>query len=205
MFIAISGTDGSGKTTLLSNLARILEGNGVRVHLTKNPSPSYFKNKYVSEYRCGGKTSISPRTMALLSAYDRSEQFEMEIGPSLAEGKWVITDRYLLDAIAIFTLRGLQSTWIEEINKFATQPDINLFLDCPAEVAMQRIRDRGEKISFDESSVEVLQRKRDSYLEWCDRKKVRMIDATLDAQSLAQEAYEIVMAQLRLRQTTFQR
>src|SRR5436305_14234550 len=84
------------------------------------------------------------RTIALLFAADRVEHLldkQNGILQKLSEGYTVITDRYYFSSYA-YNGTYADIDWVVEINKMSAQlrrPDINIFIDVPPEVCMQRI------------------------------------------------------------------
>ena len=190
MLISISGVDGSGKTTLRSNLADLLSRKGgVRVHEIKNPSPAYAKNHHIEAFRANGTYSISIEAMALLSAFDRLEQFETEVKPRLAAEEWVIMDRFILDGLASFTYRGVDHDWVRSLNRHVPWPDLAFFIDCPPTVAIERIRQRGGKMTYDEKSIEILEQKHNAFNDWVGRLPVIRIDGLMSPSDVLNEVH----------------
>jgi dTMP kinase len=79
------------------------------------------------------------------------EHTEKVIKPLLERGVIVISDRYIESSIVYQTAEGLDTYWIEEINKFIVEPDLTIYLDVDPEVALDRkksVRDMFERVEF---------------------------------------------------------
>ena len=151
LFIVIDGIDGSGTTTHSRLLTGFLKGKGYKVHLTSEPSKSeigillrkFLKNK-----------DIPPTTDALMFAADRDIHYHNEIKKKLDEGFIVISDRYIESSIIYQSLQSDQISieWVKEINKFAGEPDLTIFLDLDPKISLARKHDENlekfEEIPF---------------------------------------------------------
>jgi dTMP kinase len=77
--------------------------------------------------------------LALLFAADRLDHVASEVLPRLAEGTWVVSDRYVLSSLAYQTL-DLPATFVAQINGRAPAPDLTVFLEVPPDTALRRRR-----------------------------------------------------------------
>jgi len=113
----VCGIDGSGKSTQISNLARYLEEKSYEVVKTRQPTDMYRQDAVV---RAALNLDISPHVvaeeLALFSAFDRARHIREVINPALAQGKIVLSDRYVYSTFAYFLSRGL--TDIEWLCRF---------------------------------------------------------------------------------------
>jgi dTMP kinase len=90
-------------------------------------------------------------TDALLFAADRIEHIERVIKPALAEGRVVVSDRYLESSIAYQSSQGLPIEWLLSINKYALRPSLNIILDIDPEKSLLRkakLTDKFEDSTF---------------------------------------------------------
>jgi dTMP kinase len=88
----------------------------------------------------------------MLYAADRGQHVEEVIKPALAEGKWVLCDRFS-DATAAYQGRGRGQDLelIALLNKMVTQgirPDMTFLLDCPVEIGLERAIKRNQGTAF---------------------------------------------------------
>lgn len=90
-------------------------------------------------------------------AADRAEHVAEVLKPALAEGGWVVSDRFTASTIAYQGLgRGLDLAELEPVVAFAAsgvEPDLQVLLDVPLEVARGRMEparaDRLESLGDD--------------------------------------------------------
>jgi dTMP kinase len=86
-------------------------------------------------------------TFALLFAADRTDHVANEIAPTLANGTWVVSDRYDLSSLIYQSLTAPDPeaalAWVRELNANALRPDLVVVLDVDAEVAAERRLARG--------------------------------------------------------------
>lgn len=136
--IVLEGIDGSGLSTQAARLhdwlTKRVEN---KVMLTKEPSEGPI-GTLIRQALSGRLTGLSQETLALLFAADRIDHVQNKIVPALIAGYDVICDRYLLSSLSYQSLT-LNSSWIEEINARAIQPDITVFIEVNPETSLTRI------------------------------------------------------------------
>ncbi|MCC2458538.1 dTMP kinase [Bacillus cereus] len=194
LLISLSGIDGSGKTTLLNKLSNHFIENGLSCLKTKQPTPKYRENSLVKKLQSLGTTDVSYEAIALFSAFDRMCHVS-ELEKELQNKDVIFTDRYLLDGIVSFVARGLDKVWVETINSFCPEPHISILVDCPGGVAQERIMARGVTMTYDEKSKEILEFKRNLFLEFCSDSTL-VIDGTKDCEAVFKEALDHINSQL---------
>jgi dTMP kinase len=180
LLIAFEGIDGSGKGTQAKLLARWIREKGYDVFLTKEPTDGAIGKLLRESLRT---SCFDARTEALLFAADRSEHLR-EIMKKLHEGKVVITERYLYSSLAYQSVSGLEMSWLREINAFAPEADLVVYLDVEPEVALERISSRNslrasvrEKEHFERR--EFLEKVREVYLALAkDSENFEVVDAS---------------------------
>lgn len=135
VFIAFEGIDGAGTTTQAAALARQLQARGIDVHLTAEPSTRPLGVQLRRALR--REIEMAPDTMALTFAADRSDHWHGEIAPALANGRWVICDRYLLSSFAYQSLNA-PLEWIVTLNGFVGRPEVTFYLRVDPDTAAAR-------------------------------------------------------------------
>jgi dTMP kinase len=138
-FIVIEGIDGSGTTLQTRAVGTWLERRGHTVLETREPSTGAIGA--LARQRLGVHADTGPVTLALLFAADRLDHVAREVGPALAAGAVVVSDRYLMSSLAYQGL-DCDESWVREINRHARVPDLTLVLDVPADVAFARVQRR---------------------------------------------------------------
>jgi dTMP kinase len=140
-FIVLEGIDGSGTTTQAARLVASLRASGHAVVNTREPSdgPIGVVLRQALTRRLVG---LSDRVLALLFAADRLDHLASVVEPALAEGKVVVSDRYVLSSLAYQGMR-MPLGWVETLNAAARPADLTLYLDVDAGTAARRRQGRG--------------------------------------------------------------
>ena len=91
----------------------------------------------------GGAVDPVARAEALLMAADRAEHVDRVIGPALAAGSWVVSDRYAASTIAYQGYgRGLDPHELARLVSWASAgvvADLSVLVDVDVEVAATRL------------------------------------------------------------------
>ena len=139
----LEGLDGAGTTTQSRILGERLRLAGRRVHVTAEPSggPVGAIVRLVLTRRVSGAGGgLDPSALALLFAADRLDHHATEIGPRLARGVDVVSDRFTLSSLAYQGVTTGDMRWVAEINDRAAVPDLTVFLKVRPAVALGRRR-----------------------------------------------------------------
>ncbi|HAN32867.1 MAG TPA: dTMP kinase [Myxococcales bacterium] len=167
LFIVLEGIDGSGTTTQGDKIEARFKSLGHHICRTSEPSHGEFGVLLRRDLRGQTERRMNPRQVALAFAADRLAHCEHEIAPALNKGHVVICDRYLGSSLTFQVVDGegdITSDWLRSINQPILVPDMTLLIDCPVEIAMQRIVSRGKP--FERYEVEkTLRAVRERYLE----------------------------------------
>jgi dTMP kinase len=179
MFIALEGIDGSGKGTQSKLLNKWIKKKKYETFLTKEPTEGKIGKLLRNALKKG---ELNPIVEALLFAADRNEHVET-IRKKLAQGKIVITERYMFSSMAYQGASGISIGWIKQINKFAIMPDLVLLLDIQPETGLKRITSKKslrsavkEKEYFEVK--EFLGKVRAIYLDLAKEYKFTVVDAS---------------------------
>ena len=144
MFFSFDGVDGVGKTTQIERFCAWLRERGEQVVLGRDPGSTPLGEK-VRELLLSidPQTRISRRSEMLLYMAARAQLVEELIRPALAEGKIVVSDRYLLANLAYQGhAGGVDLDAIRQVGQIATAgvaPDLTFLLDMPHDAATARI------------------------------------------------------------------
>ncbi|MDR0433958.1 MAG: dTMP kinase [Gracilibacteraceae bacterium] len=137
-FIVLEGIDGSGLSTQAALLVPALaKRTGRKTLLTKEPTDGPA-GLLIRQALSGRLREVDQPTLALLFAADRLDHLRNLILPALARREIVVCDRYLWSSRAY---QGLEcdAAWVDEINRFARQPDLTVFLRVRPAVSLARI------------------------------------------------------------------
>ncbi|KXB01125.1 hypothetical protein AKJ41_02655 [candidate division MSBL1 archaeon SCGC-AAA259O05] len=174
-FIALEGPDGCGKSTQAKLLSEWLESEGYDVKVTREPTENPTGKVLRDALR--EKKDLPIEAEALLFACDRLVHVSNVIKPNLEVGKIIVTERYVHSSLAYQTARGLSRDWVEEINKFAIEPDFTIFIDVPPQVGFKRVGSSGEADTF-EQDLELQKRVREIYKDLAEEGNIPQIDGT---------------------------
>lgn len=145
MFIVIEGIDYAGKTTLTEQITEILENNGYDVCNTREPG-GHTVGERVREILVS-EDANKPEDKdiwGILLAATRIEHGRHLIKPALAEGKVVISSRYVMSTM-VYQPTALK--WIERIttgHPDVAEPDFMILCDVSTEMAKRRKQKRSE-------------------------------------------------------------
>lgn len=168
-FITLEGGEGAGKTTQLTFMRDYLEQTGCRVVVTREPGGTMLGEDIrhlLLGHRHDGMT-LTAETLLMFAA--RAEHLERVIRPALAEGHWVLCDRFT-DATYAYQGggRGLaleRIAVLEDWVQGALRPDLTLLFDLPVTVGLARAGKRSAADRFEREDVEFFARVRAAYLE----------------------------------------
>jgi dTMP kinase len=152
LFIALDGLDGTGKSTQQRLLCVWLRERGHDVVACRDPGTTALGERIRTVLLTRDSVPIDRRAEMLLYMTARAQLVEEVIRPALAEGKTVVSDRYLLaNVVYQGHAGGLDPAEIWRVGQVATGgllPKLVFVLDMPPEGAtarIQRQRDRMEE------------------------------------------------------------
>jgi dTMP kinase len=138
-FLALEGPNGVGKTTTAQLLVlQLRERNAIPVQITSEPTDTPL-GRLLRSSEC----DLRGRALALGIAADRYAHLEQEIGPALAAGKHVLSDRYVQSSLVLQRLDGLALDEIWEYNRYVLVPTASFYLHHEPSVIAARLAQRG--------------------------------------------------------------
>ncbi|MEN9957158.1 MAG: hypothetical protein RIR46_766 [Actinomycetota bacterium] len=189
MFISFEGIDGVGKSTQADLLEAHLVGLSREVVRTLEPGGSELGRDIRKLLLHSGH--VDARAEALLYAADRAHHVATVIRPALAEGKVVITDRYLDSSVAYQGAgRILGATEVRDLSMWAIQgllPVLTVLLDLDAAGAVARRAKTGSAPDrLEREKLEFFEAVRASYLELAAAEPERflVVDARLSVDEI---------------------
>ena len=199
LFITLEGTEGAGKSSLVKVVKDYLEGLNRRVICVREPGGTPI----AEDMRAILKTvrsddELCPKAELILMYAARAQLVETLIKPRLAEGYDVVCDRHDLSTVAYQGGgRGIPFSTLDMMRQVALgdfRPDLTLLLDVDPVVGMQRARSRGSLDRFEQSEMDFFVRVRNTYLKCAEKHpdKIKVIDASVDQQSVTREALKIL-------------
>ena len=192
-FITLEGIDASGKSTQIRYLERNLKQLGANhVIVTQEPGGTVVGKEISHLVLKRKELDIFPSTEVFLFAADRSQHVMQIVKPALAEGKFVISDRYVDSSLAFQGAAGMQTEFIQAVNQFAisgVKPDLTIWLDIPVEVTLERLDLRGESDRLESKGVGYLTRVRELYQNMAEMEPYRFVrfDGTKKPEVIAKQ------------------
>ncbi len=170
LFVTFEGIDRSGKSTQAAMLCEALGDAAVGVREPGGTEAGERIRRILKD----PQLRVSPQAEALLFAAARAELVGGVIRPALAQGRVVVSDRFLDSSLAYQgAARGLGVEEVAEINRFATGglvPDLTLLLEIDTATAAARA---GEGDRFEQEGVRLQERVRAAYDELASAQPAR--------------------------------
>lgn len=168
-FITIEGLEGAGKSTQLAILHRWIEDRFGATLVTREPGGTPLAERIRDLVLDEHDEIMDDWTELLLVFAARQQHLTGKIKPALESGQWVISDRFT-DATYAYQGggRGIEPTRIAQLEQLVLagfQPDLTLWLDCPAEIGLARARQRGELDRIEQEDLAFFERCRTAYAQ----------------------------------------
>ena len=197
-FIVFEGGEGAGKSTQVQRLADALRARGQVVVATREPGGSPGAEAIRGLLVSGDAARWTPETEALLINAARADHLDRTIRPALANGQWVICDRFADSTLAYQGYgMGLDRAWLEDLRKRVvgdTEPGLTLVFDLPVDVGLGRAvaSQRYEKMG--RAFHETLRAAFQEIAKSADGRKRVVIDAGKNVDDVAREVLAAVTA-----------
>lgn len=196
-FITLEGIEGMGKSSCLEAAKGAVERVGHPAVATREPGGTTLGESVRSWILHGEHEPLSAETESLLMFAARRHHVEHVIGPALADGRWVLCDRFT-DATFAYQGggRGAPRELLERLADTVPEgltPDLTVLLDAPVEVGLARIGGR-ELDHFEREQADFFERVRAAYLarQAADPGRIRLVDATRDLDAVRADVAALV-------------
>src|SRR5215813_12038668 len=204
-FITFEGGEGSGKSTQIQKLAERLEAAKLRAIVTREPGGSPGAEVIRHLLLSGMGKLLGAEAETLLFAAARDDHVRTVIQPALAQGTWVLCDRFSDSTRAYQGKVGHVPPGIlnamERVTIGDLKPDLTIILDVPVEVGLKRAavrRGNAAPDRFESEDVKFHQELREGYREIAAAEPDRcvLIDATADVDTVAAQIWAVLRARL---------
>jgi dTMP kinase len=204
-FITLEGGEGAGKSTQAERLAVRLRAHAISVAVTREHGGSPGADIMHHVLLSGAAKALGPVAEALLLAAARDDHVRTVIAPALAEGRWVICERFIdwtrayQGVLGRFDPKLIRS--LERLTVSDAMPDLTLVLDLPANVGLARAAKRRTGAApdrFETDKLEFHTRLRQALRVGAASEKDRcvLIDATRSVDRVADDIWAVVSARL---------
>ena len=192
--IAFEGLDQSGKQTQAERLRDRLTALGHRVRLVSFPDYSTHIGDELAK-ALAGEREYGADVMQLLYVANRYE-WRAALQQMLADGWFVVCDRYLASSVAYGEAFGLDAVWLADIQRFLPRPSLTIMLDIAPEIAVTRKsvdRDRYER------DLSLQARVRESYHRLAKGDGWLLLNGERDKEEIAADVFSHLASRLALR------
>lgn len=206
-FITFEGGEGVGKSTQTHRLATRVRAAGFDVRLTREPGGTPRAEALREALLKGLAKDHGATAETLLFAAARIDHVDALIAPALAQGAWVVCDRFIDSTRAYQGALGQVDaaliTALERVSIGAVRPDLTLVLDIPAEIGVARAaarRGSGVRDRFEAETLAYHRALRTAFLAIAAAEPERcvVIDARDDADAVEARIWAAVETRLGL-------
>jgi dTMP kinase len=167
-FITLEGGEGVGKTTNLHFIKSYLQDHNIPAVVTREPGGTPLAEKIRQLLLDNDSEVVSETAELLLIFAARAQHIKHVIEPALAEGTWVICDRFT-DATYAYQGggRNMRVSTIESLENWVQgtlRPDLTILLDAPVEIGLERARLRSAFDRFESEKTNFFEQVRRAYL-----------------------------------------
>lgn len=178
-FITLEGGEGVGKTTNVPFIKNYLQSQNIPVIVTREPGGTQLAEKIRELLLHANDEEVTAHTEILLMFAARAQHLKHVIKPALAQGHWVLCDRFT-DATYAYQGggRGMSMeaiSWLENFVQDDLRPDLTLLLDVSVETGMARAKNRaGQLDRFESEQFEFFNRVRQVYINQAQQYPTRI-------------------------------
>lgn len=197
-FITIEGGEGVGKTTNITLIEECFKHHGVPCRLTREPGGTELGESVRELLLNVQRESLNPMAELLLMFAARAQHLALVIEPLLAEGQWIICDRFT-DSTYAYQGGGRELgneavAILERLVQGELRPDLTIILDVAPQKGLQRAEQRGELDRFEQEQNHFFERVRAGYLERAkaEPERCHVIDASFPLADVQRDVRSLV-------------
>ncbi|MEC8316558.1 MAG: dTMP kinase [Pseudomonadota bacterium] len=197
-FITIEGGEGAGKSTQIQVVKYYHQTRGNDVVATREPGGTSEGQEIRNLLVSGDKDKWSPLSETLLILADRAAHLERVIRPALAEGKYVVCDRFfdstkayqgVAGGLGLDVIHNLQQPVLG-----TTLPDVTFLLDIDPEKGLRRAQVRGGELRFESKTLAYHHTLRNAFLDFAAQEpdRIFVIDADRDVEAVSADILAVL-------------
>jgi dTMP kinase len=195
--VTFEGGEGAGKSTQIERLAAALRAAGFDPLVTREPGGTPGAEQIRQLLVEGPPDRWLPLSEALLLLAARHDHVVRRIAPALADGRWVLCDRFMdstrvyqgvAGAVGEAVIDRLHATVLGDL-----RPDLTVILDVPVATGLGRQRAAGRQ-RYEQMTKAFHERVREGFLALARAEPGRcvVVDATRPVDGVADEVRELV-------------
>ena len=192
LFITVEGVEGAGKSTNIKVIEEFFSEWKLDYVLTREPGGTQIAEEIRELLLKHHEEQMDAATELLLIFAARAQHLSTKIRQTLAEGTWVLCDRFT-DATYAYqgAGRGLDVKLISQLERLVQdnlRPDLTVIFDLDPSVGLERARQRGQLDRIESQKLEFFQRVREGYRNIASREGDRclLIDASQTRETVRQ-------------------
>ena len=195
-FITLEGSEGAGKSTNLEVVQRVLDDHGIAHEVTREPGGTPLAEEIRELILNNREEPVAASTELLLMFAARVQHVEQKIKPLLADGVWVLCDRFI-DATYAYQGygRGIGLQHIEALDAWlleSVQPDLTIYLDLPPEIGAARIANR-EQDRMEQERADFFAAVRSGYVaRAAQHNRIKTVDASGELAEVSTQVARVV-------------
>lgn len=199
-FIVFEGLDGAGKSTQVDMLVKRMQealaisGSGQKVIKTMEPAGTELGAALRELMHSDNSLTMETRLWLIMAA--REQHVQTVILPAINNGDIVVCDRFRESTMAYQGAGGISPKIISALDNLATkniQPHMVIYLDIPAEIALERSKKRQEEPSVYEKKKGFMEK---VLLRYRSMDHMEKIDARLPPEVLHERIWTHVKAHI---------
>lgn len=211
-FITFEGLDGCGKSTQLHRLAEALRVEGVDVVTAREPGTTAIGEQIRGVLLNSKTIGLTPLAELALMFAARAQLVQEVVEPALAQGKFVLVDRYT-DSSEAYQGGGreLGSETVLAVHRAVARlnPDMTILMDSDVKASVARARKRNQQATasngdsvdenrFERENTKFFERVHQAYLNIARREpqRVYMVDARRDPDTVHRDIVREVKRRL---------
>ena len=200
--ITFEGGEGAGKSTQVRLLAERLSQNGIASVATREPGGSPHAEALRDVLLSGFAAPLGPRGEAVLFTAARIDHLDRTILPALANGKFVLCDRFIDSTLAyqgaLGHVPGGMIAALERVAIGERRPDLTVLVDVPPNVGLARAaqrRGRREADRFEREDASFHRALRGAFraIAATESERFLIVDGTDDPQAINDQIWSEVI------------
>jgi len=198
LFISFEGIEGTGKSTQVGLLAEHLTNRGFKAVKTAEPGGTEISLKIRELLLSLDSRGMDPVTELLMYNAARVQHIKEVIGPAVARGAIVISDRFSDSTVAYQGYgRGLNLTLLDSLDKIATnrlRPDLTILLDLDVETGLHRNRAINKCDRLELEDVTFHRKVRQGFIKIAEKEpgRVKLIDCSDPLDTVHRKIIDII-------------
>jgi dTMP kinase len=196
--VTFEGGEGAGKSTQIERLAATLRAAGLDPLVTREPGGTPGAEQIRQLLVEGPPERWLPLSEALLLLAARHDHVARRLAPALADGRWVLCDRFMdstrvyqgvAGAVGEAVIERLHATVLGDL-----RPDLTVILDVPVATGLGRQETLGRQQRYEQMTEAFHERVRAGFLALAraEPERCRVVDATRPVDVVADDVRALV-------------